>query len=115
MSVFTRRVARAYAIAAGLTVPLSGAVSAFGVEDGEVPDPLGPGQTVLIFVVLPIAISLVILLLTRLPSWFRAPRYRPTRAWEHDPLWFGGPADAPAALTGVSQIHVRGGGASAGW
>jgi hypothetical protein len=115
MRVFTRRAARAIAVAAGLTAPALAGVSAFAVADGEKPDPLPVGQTVLVFVVLPIAISLVILLLTYLPSWFRAPRYRPTREWDHDPLWFGGPADAADALAGVTQIHVRGGGAGAGW
>jgi len=114
MRVFTRRAARAIAIAAGLTAPAAGSVAAFAA-DGENPDPLGVGQTVLIFVVLPIGISLVILLLTYLPSWFRAPRYRPTRAWDHDPLWFGGPANAPEALASETQIRVRGGGAGAGW
>ncbi|MCU1677232.1 MAG: hypothetical protein JWM93_1990 [Frankiales bacterium] len=115
MRVFTRRAARAVAIAAGLTVPVAGALTAFGVDDGEVPDPLPPGQVVLIFVVLPLAISAIILLLTYLPSWFRAPRYRPTRQWDHDPLWFAGPKDAADAIAHDTQILVRGGGASAGW
>ncbi len=115
MSVFTRRAARAFAIAVGFATPAVGAVSAFAGADGERPDPLPVGQTVLIFVVLPIAISLVIVLLTYLPSWFRAPRYRPTRAWDHDPLWFGCPVNAADALAGETQIRVRGGGASAGW
>ena len=115
MRVIPRRAARAMAIAFGLAVPMVGGVSAFGVEDGETPDPLPVGQTVLIFVVLPIVISLVILFLTYLPGWFRAPRYRPTRVWDHDPLWFGGPKDAADAIAHDTQIVVQGGGASAGW
>jgi hypothetical protein len=115
MRVFTRRAARAIAIAVGLAVPMVGGVSAFAVEDGETPDPLPVGQTVLIFVVLPIAISLVILFLTYLPGWFRGPRYRPTREWDHDPLWFAGPKDAADAIAYDTQIRVQGGGASAGW
>ena len=115
MRVFTRRAARAIATAVGLALPTIGGATAFAGADGEAADPLPAGQTVLIFVVLPIAISLLILLLTYLPGWFRSPRYRPTREWDHDPLWFGGPKDAVDAIAHDTQIMVRGGGASAGW
>jgi hypothetical protein len=115
MRVFTRRFARAMAIAFGLSAPLAGAVTAFAVDDGEVPDPLPFGTTILIYVVIPIGVALVIFVLTRLPSWLSAPRYRPTREWDHDPLWFGGPANAQDALHNATDIRVRGGGASAGW
>jgi hypothetical protein len=115
MRVFTRRFARAMTVAAGLSAPLLWTASAFAADNGEVPDPLSTGPTILIFVVIPVGVSLVILLLTKMPGWFRAPRYRPTREWDHDPLWFAGPANAHDALANATDIRVRGGGASAGW
>lgn len=99
----------------GAGVPLFAACSPGRVDNGEVPDPISTGETVLFFVVLPLAIAGVIALLALLPGWLRAPRYRPTRSWEHEPLWFGGPQGADDAMDRATGIVVRGGGASAGW
>ena len=114
MRVFTRRGARFLAVVAGLLAALVPS-AAWAVDDGEVPDPLNTGETVFIFVVIPLLIVAVITVLTFLPSMARSPRYRPSREWDHDPLWFAGPADVQAALAGTTDVHVRGGGASAGW
>lgn len=114
MCVFTRRGARFLAVLAGVVAGLLPSV-AWAIDDGEAPDPLDTGQTVFIFVVIPLVIVAVVTLLTFLPSMVRSPRYRPSREWDHDPLWFAGPADVESALAGTTDVHVRGGGASAGW
>jgi hypothetical protein len=85
-------------------------------DDGEIRGPsLGVGNTILLFVVVPIGAFLLIAFLALLPSTLSRPRYRPGKPWDHAPRWVGGPAEAQAAIaTGAADPTARGG-ASAEW
>src|SRR4051812_3940453 len=92
------------------------AAPAYALDDGEVPgDSLGPGLTILIYVVIPVGIFLVIAFFSVLPSLLRRPRYRPGRAWNYDPLWFGGADDPNKAVAAARPGVTARGGASAEW
>jgi len=68
-------------------------------DDGDDPgQPLSPLATVLFFVVAPVGLFLLIALLVLAPSIARGPRYRPGLGWQAGPEWYGGPADADAAV-----------------
>lgn len=85
-------------------------------DDGEVPGPsLGLGNTILLYVVVPIAGFLLIAALAVLPSALSRPRYRPGKPWDHRPRWIGGPTDLPAAAATASSDPTARGGASAEW
>ena len=45
-------------------------------------------ETVLVFVGIPAAAYGLLALLTLGPGLARSPRYRPGRAWEHEPVWY---------------------------
>jgi hypothetical protein len=45
-------------------------------------------ETILVFVGAPLAIFLVLALLTFLPGGRKRPRYRPGQPWEHAPVWY---------------------------
>ena len=70
---------------------------------------------VLVYVVIPVAFSLLLAALTYAPSLRRRPRYRPTRDWQADAVWFNGPVDPEHALESAPVEAVKGGGASASW
>lgn len=79
-------------------------------------------ETVLVFVVLPLAGLGVLALLTLSPGASRTPRYRVGRPWEHEPVWYVArpDVDAPAgsdagraALAAVSGHRELPGGESA--
>jgi hypothetical protein len=78
-------------------------------------------QTVLIFVVTPLAIVAVISLLASVPSMARGPRYRPGLGWWAAPVWFNGPDDPDSALRAIEAqpaeqlAPLSAGGASARW
>jgi hypothetical protein len=113
--VRSRIAARIAVIIAGVLVPIFAtagpALAKLKPDDGEVPGPsLGVGDTLLIFVVIPLGAFLIIAALSVLPSALSKPRYRPGTPWEHEPTWIGGPDDA---ATG-SGTTARGG-ASAEW
>jgi hypothetical protein len=85
-------------------------------DDGEIPGPsLGLRNTILLFVVVPIAAFLLISALAVLPSTLSRPRYRPGKPWEHAPRWVGGPAATPAAIAAAPSEPTARGGASAEW
>jgi hypothetical protein len=85
-------------------------------DDGEVPGPsLGLRNTILLFVVVPIAAFLLISALAVLPSTLSRPRYRPGKPWEHPPRWVGGPAESRTAIAAASSEPTARGGASAEW
>lgn len=110
-----RRAGRAAAVATGALLPLLSLTPAFALDDGEVPGkPLGTALTLLYYVVIPLGAFLVISALAVLPSMLRRPRYRPGRAWQHDPMWFNGPDDPNHALSSVRGATAKGG-ASAEW
>jgi len=89
---------------------------------GEIGDP-GHGltwvQTVLIYVGIPVAVSLIITFLVYLPSMIRGPRYRPGRPWTAGSVWFGGSTEAAEAARSAGDTlppaTTEGGGASARW
>lgn len=111
-----RAVARTAVVAAGLLLPVLSAAPALAVDDGEQPGKsLGTGETILIYVVIPLAAFAVISLFSALPSLLRRPRYRPGRPWNHDPMWFNGPDDPNAALAAARPGASAKGGASAEW
>jgi hypothetical protein len=112
----SRRSARVAALATGLVLPLLPLTPALALDDGEVPgDSLGTGLVIVYYVLIPLGIFALIALLSVLPSALRRPRYRPGRPWSHDPLWFNGPDDPNAALTGARPGATARGGASAEW
>jgi hypothetical protein len=103
-------------IATGAIVPVLAtagpALAKIKPDDGEVNGPsLGIGNTLLIFVVIPVGIFLVIAALSLLPSALSRPRYRPGKPWEHDAAWIGDPMEPPPA---DAEPTARGG-ASAEW
>jgi hypothetical protein len=80
-------------------------------DDGEVTGPsLGTGDTILLFVVVPLGAFLIISALALLPSALSRPRYRPGKPWDHEPTWVG----EPSGQTAESGTTARGG-ASAEW
>jgi hypothetical protein len=110
-------VKRAAVIATGAAVSLL--ITAGPVLAGTKPDDgeghghdLGLGNTILLFVVVPIAAFLLISALAVLPSTLTKPRYRPGKPWDHEPLWIGGPTDPQAVPP--TDTSARGG-ASAEW
>jgi hypothetical protein len=76
---------------------------------------LGPGATILLFVVLPLALVAAIFLVVWLPGAVRANRYRPTKGWTASPVWFAGPPDPVAAVQSAEVGDVVRGGASGSW
>jgi hypothetical protein len=57
-------------------------------------------EIVLIYGVVPAGIVAVLALLIFVPGAARAPRYRPGRPWEHDPVWYvPHPESVPSAAT----------------
>jgi hypothetical protein len=80
-------------------------------DDGQLPGPsLGVGDTLLLFVVIPLGAFLIIGALSVLPSALSRPRYRPGKAWEHEATWVG----QPETTSTDPETSARGG-ASAEW
>jgi hypothetical protein len=114
-AVRTRIVGRIVVIVTGAMLPVLAtagpALAKLKPDDGEVPGPsLGLANTLLLFVVIPIGVSLVIAALAVLPSALARPRYRPGKPWGHDPTWIGEPTAPTSAPSSSAQ-----GGASAEW
>lgn len=103
------------AVAVPLLVSAGPALAGVKPDDGEVSGPpLGIGDTILIFVVIPIGAFLIISGLSVLPSALRRPRYRPGKGWEHDAIWIGGPQPTAEPPADAGTPTARGG-ASAEW
>ena len=109
-----------YRAAAGLllTAPflVLSAAPALAVADGEEPgDPLPLGTSLLVFVGIP----LLIMALTAVPIFAGASRkksrYRPAEGWNAQPMWFAGPDDPEAAVSGADPKQAGRGGASGSW
>jgi hypothetical protein len=117
----TARLLRTASVAAAATVVLLTTLAAGApayaatTDDGE---QAGAGlsvlQTLLIFVGIPAALFIAIVLLVSAPSMARGPRYRPGLGWWAAPVWFNGPDDADSAVRGATAT-AGGGGASARW
>ena len=118
MTARTRRTARRLLTAgsAAFTSVVLFASPALALDDGEVHGKgIGTGETLAIFVVIPLGAFLVIAFFSALPSMLKRPRYRPGRPWKHDPMWFAGPDDPDVALQGARPGSTARGGASAEW
>jgi hypothetical protein len=85
--------------------------------------PVSPLHVILVLGVIPLALFVIITLLTYLPSMSRNAGYHPGEVWRYDPQWFGGPrggvealdaADEPAESPAVTAGPNRGG-ASGRW
>lgn len=101
---------------AGLTIPLVAATPALAwLDDGESPTHTGWPFIVGIYFVIPIAFFFLLAALTYAPSLRRRPRYRPSRDWKAEAVWFNGPAEPERALAAAVPSDVKGGGASASW
>ena len=119
MTVQTRRTVRRL-LTVGATAFTSVVVAAGPAlarqDDGErLGKPLGTGETIAIYVLIPLGAFLVIAFFSSLPSMLKRPRYRPGRPWKHAPLWFAGPDDPDAALQKARPGASARGGASAEW
>jgi hypothetical protein len=120
--VKTRFATRCAAIAIGAVVPVlviaAPALATTKPDDGEGRgSSLGVGNTILLFVVVPLGAFLIIAALAVLPSALSKPRYRPGKPWEHQPISIGGPADpmGAAAVEAAGADTTARGGASAEW
>lgn len=108
-------VAATAATAALVLVPTSPALAATHRDDGsDTGSGLSVVQTLLIFVGIPAALFLVIVVLVSATSSSRGPRYRPGLGWWAAPVWFNGPDDADTAVR-TATATTEGGGASARW
>jgi hypothetical protein len=54
-------------------------------------------QTLLVYVGIPLAIILVLALLTLVPGRRKRPRYRPGQPWEHAAIWYAPHAESSEA------------------
>jgi hypothetical protein len=118
--VRTRFAKRLTAIALCTIVPVlvtaGPALAKVKPDDGEVRgSSLGLGNTLLIFVVVPVGAFLLISALAVLPSTLSRPRYRPGKPWDHRPRWIGGPADVESTSAMPTAEPTARGGASAEW
>ncbi|HEX6247530.1 MAG TPA: hypothetical protein VFZ64_06630 [Nocardioidaceae bacterium] len=82
-------------------------------------DPVGALDFLLLLVLIPLGLTLLIVLLTYVPSMTKGEKYTPGRSWRGESQWFGGPKDGLEAADKV-DLHAEGaetdrGGASARW
>lgn len=106
----------ATAVLTGLALPLVATTPAMArFDDGEAVTHTGWVFVLLIYVCIPLGFFLLVAALTFGPSLRRRPRYRPTREWNADAVWFNGPPQPEQALVEAGSAVVKGGGASASW
>lgn len=74
---------------------IAGPVFATVKAPGEHYSSLGLLNTIMLFVVTPLAIFLVVAGLAVLPSMLSERRERSSQTWEHPPIWIGSPAREP--------------------
>ena len=107
--------------AVGLMTTLLTASPAFAddpvgpLEGADPGSSLGPAETILLFVVAPLAILGLVGLVVLLPGAVRSHRYRPAEGWAADPVWFAGPVDSDTAVAQAQRGDVVRGGASGSW
>jgi hypothetical protein len=103
------------AITALVLLSSSPAFAAAHPDDGDDPGPgLSVLQTLLIFVGIPAAIFVAVVIIVTATSSSHGPRYRPGLGWWAAPVWFNGPDDADGAVR-RAEPTTGGGGASARW
>ena len=67
-------------------------------------------ETILVYVVAPLAVVAVLALLTLVPGRRKKPRWKPGQAWEHEPVWYephpaaGGGGHGPTAAHGPAAV-----------
>ena len=121
----TARLLRTASVAAAATVvllttlaagaPAYAATYAANTDDGQqTGSRLSVLHTLLVFVGIPAALFVAIVVLLSAPSMARGPRYRPGLGWWAAPVWFNGPDDADGAVRRATAT-TGGGGASARW
>lgn len=96
-----------------LALPSAASASIGQIGD---PHPLGIVNILLIFVGVPLLVTLVLAALCLRPhSSSGSSQYRPGRPWSYEPQWFG--TEAPVAITGADgPVASPGrGGASGSW
>jgi hypothetical protein len=82
-------------------------------------------ETILVYVVAPLAVIAVLALLTLVPGRRKRPRYKPGQSWQHAPVWYephpeatghsaGGHGDGHAALEGGATRAALPSGAATG-
>jgi hypothetical protein len=80
---------------AGPASAMSGIGGSGTFDDGEERGtPMGLGQAVLVFVILPVAIAGLIWLIVKAPGWTRSGRTDADAAWTEEPLSVGAAASA---------------------
>ena len=66
-------------------------------------------ETILVFAGGPLAVILVLALLTIAPGVRnRRPRYKPGQPWDHAPVWYEPHPDGPAHGGGLRAVHSPG-------
>lgn len=103
-------------VLSALVLPLLTAMPAWArLDDGEAPTHTGWEFVVGVFIFVPIGFFLLLAAITFGTSKTSRPRYRPSREWSADAVWFNGPAEPARALASTAPAAVKGGGASASW
>jgi hypothetical protein len=114
----TRTALRCATLAATTALVLLSSSPAFAATHPDDGAESGPGlsvlQTLLIYVGIPGAIFLAVVVIVSATSSSRGPRYRPGLGWWAAPVWFNGPDDADSAVR-RAEPTTGGGGASARW
>lgn len=92
------------------------ATAQLGFDSGAAPAVEGYSamESLLAYVIAPLAILGLVALLVWLPGLIRG-GYRPGRGWSAPPLWFGGPAEPTAAVESAHPDKIQRGGASGSW
>ena len=70
-------------------------------------------ETILVYVVAPLAVIAVLALLTLVPGRHKRPRYKPGQAWEHEPVWYEPHPEATGGHGGDAQRALPAGSAPA--
>ncbi len=116
----SRRAARAARLSFALTLPLALLLGSAGPGSAAVPqgwsdpEPVSAMDFLGVVVAAPLALALVIALLTYLPSMVRGQGLTPGSSGEKD-QWFGGPTHGTAELAGPDDEGSEAGGAGARW
>jgi hypothetical protein len=71
-------------------------------------------ETILVFVGAPLAIFLLLAVLTFAPGGRKRPRYRPGQPWEHAPVWYEPHPQATGDHGATAHAAIGSGAAAAG-
>jgi hypothetical protein len=99
-----RRAARALALTPALLVTgAAGAAFASPPNTWQEGPPVSALHVILVLAIPPLALFVIITLLTYLPSMSRNAGYHPGEVWRYDAQWFGGPRGGVEALDAAEQ------------